>query len=153
MGICYPLLKEIDVSIPISKQKGYNNEYGRYWTKPVLEINQRHYIICSQWFAGFWNKLNKWIKNQKKATFPVYVVPKSLSKKKVCPRCNNTTKNEFLIVTYNNGREEVINHLSTGRCEECGYNYISDSIYSSYTKNKKIENLNVQFVPITSLNR
>lgn len=60
-GICYPLLKEVDVAIPISKQKGYNNDYGRYWTKPILEIDGQHYIICSQWYEEFREKLNNWI--------------------------------------------------------------------------------------------
>lgn len=60
-GICYPLLKEVDITIPISKQKGYNNNYGRYWTKTVLEINGKHYIICSQWFKEFQGNLEKWI--------------------------------------------------------------------------------------------
>lgn len=58
-GICYPLLKEVDVSVPISKQKGYNNNYGRYWTKIMLEINDKHYIICSQWYKEFQGKLDK----------------------------------------------------------------------------------------------
>lgn len=45
----------------ISDQKNYNNEYGRYWIKPILEINGKHYIICSQWFKSFQEKLNTWI--------------------------------------------------------------------------------------------
>ena len=139
------------MSIPISQQKGYNNEYGRYWTKPILMINEKHYIICSQWFSGFWNKLNKWIESQNQVPFIAYIVPKSLSKKKICPCCKGTTKNEYLIVTYNNGKEDIVNHLATGRCEKCENNYISDSIYNTYTRNKNLENINVQFVPITLL--
>ncbi len=61
LGICYPLLKEIDISKPIAEQKNYNNEYARYWIKPILEINGKHYIMCSQWFKGFQEKLDKWI--------------------------------------------------------------------------------------------
>ena len=60
-GICYPLLKEVDITTSISKQKGYNNDYARYWTKPILTLNGKHYIICSQWFKEFREKLDKWI--------------------------------------------------------------------------------------------
>lgn len=64
LGICYPLLKEVDLSIPIADQKNYNNEYARYWIKPVLQINGKHYIMCSQWFKGFQEKLDKWIEEE-----------------------------------------------------------------------------------------
>lgn len=64
LGICYPLLKEVDITKPIADQKNYNNEYARYWTKPVLQINGKHYIMCSQWFKGFQEKLDKWIEEE-----------------------------------------------------------------------------------------
>lgn len=61
LGICYPLLKEIDEAKPVSEQKNYNNEYARYWIKPVLEINGRKYILCSQWFEYQRESLESWI--------------------------------------------------------------------------------------------
>ena len=64
LGICYPLLKEVDITKPIAEQKNYNNEYARYWTKPILQINGKHYIICSQWFRGFQEKLDNWIEEE-----------------------------------------------------------------------------------------
>lgn len=60
-GICYPILKEINASIPISEQVNYNNEYRRYYVSPVLDINNRNYIICSQWYPHFKSKLVQWI--------------------------------------------------------------------------------------------
>lgn len=62
-GICYPILKEVDIKIPISEQVNYNNQYRRYYTNPVLKIRNKHYIICSQWFSSFKPKLLSWIKN------------------------------------------------------------------------------------------
>lgn len=61
LGIRYPLLKEVDISKPIAEQNNYNNEYSRYWVKPVVRINGKHYIICREWYKEFWGKLNKWI--------------------------------------------------------------------------------------------
>ncbi len=64
LGICYPLLKEIDETKPVSEQKNYNNEYARYWIKPILEINGKKYIMCSQWFKGFQEKFDKWVESE-----------------------------------------------------------------------------------------
>ena len=64
LGICYPLLKEVDITKPIADQKNYNNEYARYWIKPILQINGKYYIMCSQWFKGFQEKLDKWIEEE-----------------------------------------------------------------------------------------
>ena len=63
-GICYPLLKEVDISKPIKEQLNYNNAYGRYWKTPVVEIKGKQYIMCSQWFKQFRDKLDKWVQKQ-----------------------------------------------------------------------------------------
>lgn len=63
LGICYPLLKEIDETKPVSEQKNYNTEYARYWIKPIFEINGRKYIMCSQWYEGFREKFDKWVES------------------------------------------------------------------------------------------
>lgn len=55
------MLKEVDSSIPLREQLNYNNSYGRYWKTPVLNIKGKYYIICSQWFKQFREKLDKWI--------------------------------------------------------------------------------------------
>lgn len=60
-GICYPILKQVDTRLPISEQVNYNNQYRRYYSSPVLKINEKDYIICSQWFAQFKPKLMNWI--------------------------------------------------------------------------------------------
>ncbi|MCM1212244.1 MAG: hypothetical protein NC318_11630 [Blautia sp.] len=60
-GICYPILKQVDIKLPINEQVNYNNQYRRYYSSPVLKINEKNYIICSQWFAQFKPKLINWI--------------------------------------------------------------------------------------------
>lgn len=60
-GICYPILKQVDKKLPISEQVNYNNQYRRYYSSPVLKINGKDYIICSQWFVQFKPKLMNWI--------------------------------------------------------------------------------------------
>lgn len=147
-GICYPLLKEVDITMPISKQKGYNNDYARYWTKPILELNGKHYIICSQWFEEFRPKLDKWISEQEpqkgNTKMDVYVLPKL--KTKTCQKCGNKTEREILYVTYHTAIEDIKNQLFTRRCNSCKITYMADTIFKSYTRSKNIEDINVNFI-------
>ncbi len=130
-GICYPLLKEVNITISISQQKGYNNEYARYWTKPVLEINGTHYIICSQWFEDFRPKLDKWINEQNQqiitSKMGVYVLPKL--KAKTCQKCGNKTEREILYVTYHTAMADIKNQLFTCGCVSCEITYMVDTIF------------------------
>lgn len=74
----------------------------------------------------------------------VYVLPKSETKN--CPTCKSKTEKEILIVTYNNNGSLIQNHLFTRRCFECNKTYIAESIFKTYTKNKNIDNINVDFI-------
>lgn len=202
LGICYPLLKEIDITKPIAGQKNYNNEYARYWTKPVLQINGKHYIMCSQWFKGFQEKLDRWIEEEtlKRATefkqlrlfpktskrnkqdcihydfkknqcmciqadatftmscnnvnscqyftpFALHVVPKQYCKKRYCPHCNGSLEKELVHCTYRPDDEtEIHNKLISYKCERCDINYVADTVYKGYTRNKNLEDLNITFI-------
>lgn len=84
LGICYPLLKEIDETKPVSEQKNYNNEYARYWIKPILTINDKKYIMCSQWFKGFQEKLDKWIESENIGYLKIKQEEKHQRKKEKC---------------------------------------------------------------------
>lgn len=144
-GICYPLLKEINIAIPISEQKGYNNEYGRYWTKPVLKINDKHYIICSQWFSEFQEKLDKWVAQNNiidtvDTKVKIYVLPKIKTRR--CPICGNKTEREIINITYHT----LINRLFTLKCNNCHMIYMSDAVFKTYAQNKNIEDMNVEFI-------
>lgn len=136
------------MTIPISKQKGYNNEYGRYWTKPILEINGKHYIICSQWFEEFREKLDIWINEQEtkisEHKTDVYVLPKL--KTKICQKCGNKTEREILFVTYHTAIADIKNQLFTRKCKTCEITYMADTIFKSYTRSKEIEEINVNFI-------
>lgn len=134
--------------MPISKQKGYNNDYARYWTKPILKINGIHYIICSQWFEEFRGKLDMWIDKQITQSIShkteVYILPKH--KTKTCPKCGNKTEREILYVTYNTAVADINNKLFTRQCKTCKITYMADTIFKSYTRSKDIKNINVNFI-------
>ena len=103
------------ITTSISKQKGYNNDYRRYWTRPVLEINDTYYILCSQWFEEFKEKSNKWIDGQElqisDTKIDVYVFPKL--KAKIWQKCGNKTEREILYVTYHTAIADITNQLFT----------------------------------------
>ena len=141
------------MSIPISKQKGYNNEYARYWAKPVLEINKKHYILCSQWYKEFQEKLDQWINecssdllvNTKTTNqnMDVYILPKN--KIKTCSKCGEKNEKEILLVTYTKNNVEIKNKLFTYRCNNCKMSYVADTIYKTYTKSKNLDDIDVNF--------
>lgn len=65
LGIYYPLLKEVDNTKSIADQRNYDNEHAYYWIKPVLQVNGKYYIMCSQWYGKFQEKLENWIEKEK----------------------------------------------------------------------------------------
>lgn len=84
LGICYPLLKEIDETKPVSEQKNYNNEYARYWIKPIFTINGKKYIMCSQWFKGQQEKFDKWVEGESVGFLKVKSAENRQRKKENC---------------------------------------------------------------------
>ena len=141
-------MKEVDISVPIKKQKNYNNDYARYWTKPVLEINGRHYILCSQWFKSFQPKLDNWIlenaNNKKFSKRNVYIVSKK--EIKTCSTCNERTEKDFLFITYHTSIADIENRLFARKCPKCKKIYIADTIFKTYSQNKNLENMDINFI-------
>lgn len=73
---------------------------------------------------------------------------KVIDKKKIknCPSCKCTTKKEWLIVNYYNNGVYVQNKLSSYHCDECNSSYIADTLFRTYTKNKNIDNIDIEFI-------
>lgn len=113
-----------------------------------MELNGKHYIICSQWFEDLRPKLDKWISEQKQQNgnliMDVYVLPKL--KIKTCLKCSNKTEREILYVTYHTAIADIKNQLFTRRCKSCEITYMADTIFKSYTRSKNIEDINVNFI-------
>ena len=60
--LSYPLLKKVDIAIPISEQFHFDNpNYNRYYKKPMIYQNGEIYILCSQWFEYQRECLESWI--------------------------------------------------------------------------------------------
>ena len=72
---------------------------------------------------------------------------KVIDKKKIknCPSCKCTTKKEWLIVNYYNNGGYVQNKLSSYHCDKCSSSYIADTLFRTYTKNKNIDNIDIEF--------
>lgn len=104
--------------------------------------------MCSQWFEGFQEKLDKWISeysnNEQFLKMDVYVVPKK--EVKICSVCQNKTEKEILFVTYHTEITDIENRLFTCRCNNCKRTYIADTIFKSYTQSKNLEDINVNFI-------
>ena len=68
------------------------------------------------------------------------------NKTKTCLKCGNKTEKEMLHVVYHTNTSDIDNQLFTRRCKTCDITYMADSIFKSYTKNKEINNINVNFI-------
>lgn len=75
----------------------------------------------------------------------VKVIPKAIYKKRKCPMDGLEMVGDVINVTYSKNGEIIHNKLTTYRCEKCNENYISDTLYKSYTASKNIAELSVEF--------
>lgn len=136
--------------MPISHQKGYNNEYARYWVKPILEINSKYYIICSEWYPQFREKLEKWISEnpipnlleESNPKTDIFILPKN--KIKICGKCGNKTQMNKLLVTYYKGDEDFQHMLHIRKCNNCSLIYMSEGTLKMYkdTSDKLDDSIN-----------
>lgn len=143
------------MTIPISTQKGYNNDYARYWIKPILEINGNRYIICSQWYEEFREKLEKWISENptraKKSEDIIYIISKEKAKNKYCPCCNLKAEHKMYDIKYvkdNIASLAVTNRLQIMHCEHCNKKFINRNVYKTYTRTKNLNDINIEFVEL-----
>lgn len=75
----------------------------------------------------------------------IKVVPKATYKKRKCPLDGLEMVRDIINVTYSKSGEDIHNKLTTYRCEKCNENYISDTLFKSYTASKDINVLSVEF--------
>lgn len=151
-GINYPFLKKINRNIPITQQKNYNNEYGRYWVKPILNIYNNDYIMCSQWFDSFRDKLIKWQDdyNNRINNFPIFVV---IDQKKYsqnsCLKCNTDLGEQlFCKIKVSESEGKLLEKLIPYKlCKECKTKYMGYHLYNSFTKNgSKVPYIHAKFI-------
>lgn len=74
----------------------------------------------------------------------IKVIPKN--EVKVCPICKIGTEKETIIVNYSDNGKSKRNLLTSYYCNICKSIYISDTLYGTYTANKKKENIDVVFI-------
>lgn len=92
----------------------------------------------------FANNNTSSIKTVVKSKYKVKVIDKNMIKQ--CSVCKCATKREMLIVTYHHKDDYKKNQLSTYRCDRCNISYIADTLFKTYTKNKNIDDIDVEFI-------
>ncbi len=151
-GINYPFLKKIDRNIPVAQQKNYNNEYGRYWVKPILSIYNNDYIMCSQWFDTFRDKLIKWQNdyNNRINNFPIFeVIDQKKYSQNSCLKCNTDLgKQSFCKIKVSESEGKLSEKLIPYKlCKECKTKYMGYSLYNTFTKNgSKVPYIHAKFI-------
>lgn len=55
-------------------------------------------------------------------------------------------KNVYIAFANDYAAQTIGNKLNSHRCKVCEKNYIADTVFKGYTKNKNLDNLNIRFV-------
>jgi len=58
----HPFLKALDDRQSLRSQRMCGNGYSRYWAQP-LRIENRHFLMCSQWFDWQRELFDRWVKD------------------------------------------------------------------------------------------
>lgn len=113
-----------------------------------MEINQKHYIICSEWYPQFREKLDKWIKEQETqvsdSKIDVYVLPKHNIK--TCKKCDKKTLAEHLLLTYYKGEASFQKEFHIHKCENCNLIFMSEGTYNLYSNSSDTLDPNINFI-------
>lgn len=76
----------------------------------------------------------------------IYVLPKKILKKKICPQCGNEMERTIFPVEFENENEMKCNNVYGCWCQNCSRSYITEGTYRSFITNKKEEKIKVTFV-------
>lgn len=76
----------------------------------------------------------------------IRVVPVEIHKQRKCTKCEGKTERELLDVTYTENGKSQNNKLPIYRCSSCGKAFLPETVFRTYTSNKKVENINVEFI-------
>lgn len=55
-------------------------------------------------------------------------------------------KQEMISAEYNHDGQIIINQLPIFKCQLCGRKHLLDTLYTSYTNNKDITDINFEFI-------
>lgn len=76
----------------------------------------------------------------------IYVFPKKVLKKKVCPYCSNIMERTIFQVEFEDNQEVKQRSLYGCWCKQCSQAYVTEGTYHSFVANKKLENIRATFV-------
>lgn len=89
-----------------------------------------------------------WIKRKaiNDETGNIYVLPKSILKKKKCPQCRSKMEGTLFPIEFIVEQEVKQRILHGCWCSKCSKAYVTEGTYYSFVKNKKLENIKAKFV-------
>lgn len=76
----------------------------------------------------------------------IYIIPIQVQKQRQCTKCQGKMKQEMISAEYNHDGQIIINQLPIFKCQLCGRKHLLDTLYTSYTNNKDITDINFEFI-------
>lgn len=119
-----------------------------YKTGKCMNENSPYFIMecCKQKECSYITKKQRDTVNDKEESGKIYVLPKKVLKKKVCPKCGNIMERTIFQVEFENEEELKHNNLYGYWCQHCSRSYVTEGTYRSFVTNKELEGIKVTFV-------
>lgn len=112
-------------------------------TEKCLNENSPYFIMecCKQ-------KNCTYIHRKKSAEYEpkdIYVLPKKMLKTQICPKCGEKMRRTMFLIGFEDKGEQKDSNAYGCLCEKCNTSYITEGTYTSFTRNKDLEKINVNF--------
>ena len=119
-----------------------------YKTQKCMNENSPYFIMecCKQKNCSYITKKQRDTVSDKQESGKIYVLPKKVLKKKVCPQCGNIMERTIFPVEFVDEQELKQNNLYGCWCQHCSISYVTEGTYRSFVTNKELENIKVTFV-------
>lgn len=101
---------------------------------------------CKQKSCSYIVKRQKNLVSDKQESGKIYVLPKKVLKKKVCPKCGNIMERTIFSVEFEDEQEVKQNNLYGCWCQDCSRSYVTEGTYRTFVKNKELENIKIKFI-------
>ena len=121
----------------------YDNKTGK-----CMNEKSPYFIMecCKHKNCTYIVKKQRDIVSDKQEPGKIYVLPKKVLKKKVCPKCGNIMERTIFSVEFEDVQELKQNNLYGCLCQHCSRSYVTEGTYRSFVTNKELENIKVTFV-------
>lgn len=112
-------------------------------TEKCLNENSPYFIMecCKQKNCAYIHR-KKTVEYEPK---DIFVLPKKMLKPQICPKCEERMRRTMFLIGFDDKGKQKDGNAYGCLCENCNTSYITEGTYTSFTRNKELEKINVNF--------